>query len=60
MSDWKKRHATAHRDGHDVPLIGIPPEATLEECDLCHDRFPLREIEFNGRQNLCKKCRKEK
>jgi hypothetical protein len=53
-------HAMVTRDGYEVPLIGIPAEATLQECDLCHGGpFPIRELEFNGSQMLCEKCRKE-
>lgn len=42
----------------------------LQECDCCHDEFPLHKcfhsyenetyIEFNGKQFLCNKCREEK
>lgn len=39
-----------------IPLIGIPADATLEECDGCHDLFPLRDLEWTGRQFLCNKC----
>jgi len=51
------KHATVTRDGYEVPLIGIPAEATLQECDCCHDIFPLREVELTDRGILCKKCR---
>lgn len=45
------------REGFRVPLIGIPPSAVLQECDLCHEEFPIREMEFSNGQMLCKKCR---
>lgn len=52
-------HAIIEREGFKVPLIGIPPGEVLEECDCCHEKKPLREIELqaNG-QMLCQKCRK--
>ncbi len=53
------KYAMVERDGFKVPLIGIPPDAVLEECDLCHDKFPQGKVEFNGKQMICKKCRKE-
>ena len=49
-------HATAIRDGFKVPLIGIPEDASLEECDLCHDLFPFEKIKWTGCQMLCEKC----
>jgi formylmethanofuran dehydrogenase subunit E len=54
----KEKHAMVERDGFKVPLIGIPPDAVLQECDLCHDEFPMRQLEItdNG-QVLCEKCR---
>lgn len=32
-------------------------EAVLEECDLCHDKFPLSQVVAWGRQILCRKCK---
>jgi len=53
------RHATVARDGFDVPLIGIPVEAVLDECQLCGDVYPIRELAFSpAGQLLCSKCRK--
>lgn len=44
----------------------------LQECDLCHNEYPIHKcniktrsvqniiwIEFNGKQFLCNKCRRE-
>jgi len=32
--------------------------ADLQECELCHDEFPLRDVELSDSgQILCKKCR---
>jgi formylmethanofuran dehydrogenase subunit E len=53
------KHATVTRDGYEVPLIGIPPEATLQACDRCNRLFPLREVELTDRGILCKQCREE-
>ena len=52
-------HATVIRDGYEVPLIGVPPEAVLEKCDLCGDEFPQLQVSFENGQMLCEKCRKE-
>lgn len=53
------KHATVKIGDYDIPLIGIPPDATLEECDLCGYLFNLRQVQVseNGRQILCDKCR---
>lgn len=32
-------------------------ESVLEECDLCHDKFPLSQVEAWGCQILCRKCK---
>jgi formylmethanofuran dehydrogenase subunit E len=52
-------HAIIKREGFKVPLIGVPPESVLQECDLCHEEKPIREVALqeNG-QMLCVKCRK--
>lgn len=51
------KHALVMLDGCSVPLIGIPPAAVLELCDLCGDEFPTLEVELQGSQMLCRKCR---
>ncbi len=43
-------HAHVEIDGVKIPLIGIPPNQTEDECDLCHDKFHLQSL-------LCPKCR---
>ena len=55
----KFKHATVVRDGFTVPLIGIPPESVLEECDCCHDAVGISNAQLVGTQMLCPKCRKE-
>lgn len=58
MSDQPRtQHATVQRDGYTVPLIGIPNDATDSECSMCHDTFHITELEWNGTQMLCPKCR---
>lgn len=53
-----KDHAQVDLDGFKVPLIGIPPDAVIQECDLCHNEFQLREIEMtDAGQCLCATCR---
>ena len=56
----REDHASVDREGYTVPLIGIPPQAVLDECDLCHDELPVRDLEYDGRQLLCKKCMNKK
>ena len=58
MSDSK--HAVVEREGFRVPLLGVPPDAVLQECELCHQLFSLREVEWMGTQVLCVKCRSDK
>jgi hypothetical protein len=53
MSD----HATIKVGGYSIPLIGIPTDACLQECDLCHDEFGLLQVEWSGVQMLCHRCR---
>lgn len=50
------KHATVTRDGYEVPLIGIAPEAILDICDCCGDIQPMRTMRWTGKQLLCKKC----
>lgn len=53
-------HAIIEREGFSVPLIGIALDAVLQECDLCHEEFGIREIEVSeSGQMLCPKCRTE-
>lgn len=57
----KPKHAEVVRDGHLVPLIGVPPSSVLETCDLCGDEIGLTDAEINaaGNQILCPKCRSQ-
>lgn len=56
MSDETSKYATVIRDGYEVPLIGIPPEAVLDECDCCGDTIGISKAVFTGNQILCPKC----
>ena len=50
-------HSIVEREGFKVPLIGIAPAAVLQECDLCHEQKPLREITLqDSGQFLCALC----
>jgi len=52
----KEDHALVKIGDMTIPLIGVPIDAGLEECDLCHDLFRLWDIVYNGTQFLCFKC----
>lgn len=51
-----QRHAMVVKDGYEVPLIGITPDAVLETCDLCGNQYGMAELTWSGKQMLCKKC----
>lgn len=53
-------HATVEVSGFKIPLIGVPSEATLEECDRCHDAYPLTQVTWTERGWLCQKCNSKK
>ena len=55
-SDMVSRHAMIVKDGYEVPLIGIKPDAVLESCDLCGNQYGMAELTWSGKQMLCKKC----
>ena len=57
MTNPTPKHATVTRDGYEVPLIGVPADAVLDLCDLCHDWFPIRELEVTDAGLLCRRCR---
>lgn len=50
------KHAMVQREGFNVPLIGIPADAVLDECDCCHELLGLSDLTWTGRQMLCVKC----
>lgn len=53
-----RERASIEREGFKLPLMGFPPAAVLQECALCRDCFPLRDVLVRGDQFLCPKCRK--
>jgi hypothetical protein len=59
MKQTKKptHHATVVRVGFTVPLIGIPKDAVLDECQMCGRTFPLNKLSFSRKGRLlCKEC----
>jgi len=50
-------HACVRIGDYVIPLLTVPDHAVREECDLCHDYFYIGDIEYNGIQYLCYKCR---
>lgn len=55
------RHAIVSRDGYAVPLIGIQPSATEEECDRCCRKVHFTQIRiqpegFPAYNFLCFQC----
>ena len=51
------KHATVAVGGYEIPLIGVPQDAVLEECQCCGDRFGMSTVELIGTQFLCARCR---
>ena len=60
--NWNKtKHADVKIGDYIIPLIGIPRDATLDTCDICERKdIALRDMFFNVKQFLCKKCYEEK
>lgn len=51
------KHAATTRYGYTVPLIGIPANATDEQCSRCKQYVHLREIVLDEHGNpICLKC----
>ena len=55
-AEQKKEHCLVKVGEYTVPLIGIPKDAGLEECDCCGDLVPLWKIRWNGKVMQCNKC----
>jgi len=53
----KPKHATVKVGEYTVPLIGVPEDATQQECETCGQSFHISEIELaaNGKA-CCKRC----
>lgn len=52
--------ATIRVAGFDIPLIGLPENATMEVCDACRFEHPIRDTHYDGTHYLCNKCRAER
>lgn len=52
-------HATVKTRGYEVPLIGVPKDATQETCDDCGKSFHIQKIELCGAAFLCAFCKVE-
>lgn len=52
----RNRHAFATFSGYEVPLIGIPAEATTEKCDQCGGQFDLVKMTLRSSGVVCKDC----
>lgn len=56
-----KKHATVRIGEYTVPLIGIPKEATDDECAKCGRFFHLCDLELNEKgKPICLQCRQAK
>lgn len=55
-------HALVKIGDYMIPLVGIPYEACLMNCDLCHVSFYLTDVKLNydGNQFHCMFCRNER
>jgi hypothetical protein len=52
------KHAIIKLGDYTIPLIGVDQNATLEQCDLCHDIFSIQAVCLTGTQILCAKCQR--
>ncbi len=52
------KHATIKFGEYEIPLIGLPPSSTEEDCQQCKKRFHLQEIELVHTKFLCNECKK--
>jgi hypothetical protein len=50
---WKANRRQAEKTVADC----VAESSTLQECDCCHDLFPLSAVEWTGVQMLCAKCK---
>ena len=51
-------YATVQREGFTVPLIGIPEDAVLTECECCGEMVGITDTMITDNGALCPKCRK--
>jgi len=50
------KYAKVRIGEYEIPLIGIPEGAALEECDCCHETIGLSDAIFTTKQILCHRC----
>lgn len=49
-------HVTVKIGDMTIPLIGVPPSATLEKCDQCKKQFNIQQVRLIGKKILCFGC----
>lgn len=49
-------HATVKLDGRDIPLIGVPADATRDRCAACGQTFHLSLLVLHQDKFICHKC----
>lgn len=52
-------HATVKIDGMDIPLLGLPADATEDQCDHCFKPFHLSELRILRDGFFCESCIEE-
>lgn len=55
--DNRYKHAIVKLDGKDIPLIGIQPESTQDNCDVCGNLKHISLLEFVDGKLICDDCR---
>lgn len=56
----KNRHATVYVGRYNIPLIGVPPSATMERCDVCGEKIHLSKATFRDDKIMCRRCAAKK
>jgi len=56
----RTKHPTVKIGEYTIPLIGLPRDATLQECESCHRQFYIGDIIFTGKKFLCVRCQQRK
>lgn len=54
--EFMSRHAEVKIGEYTIPLIGIPEDATKDECDLCHKKFYIGDLHLAGGYFYCEPC----
>ena len=53
------KHATVKLGEHQIPLIGVPPDATDQKCEKCGKVVHLSDSNLQGNKFLCGECLKQ-